>query len=405
MDSISEGLNWLGISSTEDAVYQKNNITRHSAVAMQLLDAGHAYRCYCSPEEIEAMRQQAQQEGRKPRYDGRCRNRAQPGEGPHVIRFRTPGSGSVTIKDRVQGKINFPNDELDDLVIVRADGSPTYHLAVVVDDNDMGVTEVIRGSDHLNNTPRQAHIIDAICANRPQYTHLPLLLAANGKPMSKRDKAADILQYREQGFLPQAVVNFLARLGWSHGDQEIFSMEQLQQLFSVDNVNRAPARCDLDKLRWLNQQHIMQLTTAEQETNLAEHLLKLGIKAEGVNTQELVQQLVTRNNTFADMAQAAVVFYRDPEIEEAAAEKHLTNETMPLLKELRISLQNTNWQKEDIHNAIQQVVEKNGIKFGKLAQAVRVAACGSTSSPPIDITLKLIGKEGTLRRLDKVLTA
>ena len=398
-DSIGQALLWLGMAPDGEVARQKDNAERHRQVAEQLLQAGRAYRCYCGPEELDKMRRQAEGEGRKPRYDGRCRSRKDAGDGPHVIRFRSPDGGSVTLRDRVQGEISFANDELDDLVIVRSDGSPTYHLAVVVDDSDMGVTEVIRGSDHLNNTPRQMHIVEAIGAEPPRYAHLPLLLAANGKPLSKRDKSADILEYREQGFLPQAMVNYLARLGWSHGDQEVFTPGQLQRLFSVDKVHAAPARCDPDKLHWINQQHITRLPPAEQGRHLAAHLASMGITAEGVDMELLLQQMVPRNDTFAKMARAAAVFYRDPEIDEAAASKHLTPDNKLLLQELLQELQGTDWQQDALHQALQQVVERHGIKFGKLAQAVRVAVCGGTASPPIDLTLLLVGKEGALRRL------
>ena len=401
--SIENALQWLGIVPDEEVVRQKGRADRHRQVAEQLLEAGRAYRCYCSPEEIGEMRKQAESEGRKPRYDGRCRDRKGGGDGPHVIRFRSPDGGSLMLRDRVQGEIRFANDELDDLVIVRSDGSPTYHLAVVVDDNDMGVTEVIRGSDHLNNTPRQMHIIEAIGAKLPQYAHLPLLLAANGKPLSKRDKSADILEYRQQGFLPQAMINYLARLGWSHGDQEIFSVEQLEQLFSVDKVHAAPARCDPDKLHWINQQHIMQLPSAEQGRLLTAQLAELGISAQGVDMELLLLQMVPRNDTFVKMAQAAAMFYRDPEVDQAAANKHLTPDNKLLLQELRQELQDADWQQEALHQALQQVVERHGVKFGKLAQAVRVAVCGSTASPPIDVTLLLVGRESALRRLDRAL--
>jgi glutamyl-tRNA synthetase len=407
VQSILQGMEWLGLNWDQGPIRQTERFDRYREVVQQLLDAGQAYRCYCSKEELGAMREQAMQRGDKPRYNGRCRDRKDPppaGVKP-VIRFRSPMEGNVLVDDVVRGRVAFSNSELDDLVIARADGTPTYHLTVVVDDIDMGVTHVIRGDDHLNNTPRQINILEALGASRPVYAHVPMILGPDGKRMSKRHGAMSVLQYRDEGFLPEALVNCLVRLGWSHGDQEIFTVAELIEKFDIQNLNKSAATFDADKLLWLNQHYIKH----GDATRLAE-LLRNQAKHQGLDLsngpapERVVIALKERAKTLADMVNGIRYFYQDLTDYDDQAAKHLQADAAAPLQALRDDLgELAEWREESIHAAVQRVAEQLELKLGKVAQPLRVAVTGSTVSPPIDVTLDLLGRDRTLARLDQAL--
>lgn len=407
VQSILEGMRWLGLDWDQGPFRQTERFDRYREVAEQLLQAGRAYRCYCSKEELEAMREQAMQRGKKPRYNGRCRDRSDPppaGVNP-VIRFRSPMEGNVVVDDVVRGRVAFSNSELDDLVIARADGTPTYHLTVVVDDIDMGVTHVIRGDDHLNNTPRQINILEALGAARPTYAHVPMILGPDGKRMSKRHGALSVLQYRDEGFLPEALVNYLVRLGWSHGDQEIFDLAELIEKFDIKQINKSAATFDADKLSWLNQHYIKHGDAARLGKLLREQLQSIGIDADsGPAPERVVIALQERAKTLTEMAASVRYLYEDFSGYEDKVEKHLDADAVTCLQALRDSLSTLPvWEQNGIHDRVQQVAEQLQLKLGKVAQPLRVAVTGGTVSPPIDVTLALLGRDRTLARIDGAL--
>lgn len=405
---ILEGMHWLGLDSDEGPFYQTQRLHRYKAVIQQLLDSCKAYYCYCSKQELEAMRAEAMARGEKPKYNGTCRSRKGPapaGIDP-VVRFRNPPDGEVVVKDLIQGRVVFQNGQLDDLIIARADGTPTYNLTVVVDDLDMSISHVIRGDDHLNNTPRQINLFDALGMVPPSYAHLPMILGPDGKKLSKRDAAASVLQYRDEGFLPEALLNYLVRLGWSHGDQEIFSVQEMVRLFDIRDVNRAAAALNPDKLLWLNQ-HYLKTGDSERLTTLLEHHLKaLGIATEhGPRTKELVEVQQARCKTLKEMAGQSRFFYEDfDDFDETAAKKQLRPVVLEPLVRLRACLASLpGWDNDAIHHAIDKVANEFGLKLGKIAQPLRVAVTGAAVSPSIDDTLRLIGRDRTLGRLDRAL--
>ena len=403
VEVITRGLAWLGLEHDGAALYQSQRTRHYRRAIERLLDTGHAYHCYCSREDLEAMRAEALRAGRKPRYDGRCRD-AKPretGRAP-VVRFKNPHSGAVVVDDLVQGRVEFSNTELDDLVIARSDGSPTYNLTVVVDDADLGITHVIRGDDHLNNTPRQINIFRALGQPPPSYAHLPLILDADGKKLSKREDAASVLQYRQQGYLPEALLNYLARLGWSHGDQEIFSISELVALFDITRVNKAAAALNPDKLAWLNQRYLRHSAAARIAPLLGEQLASLGIDVqEPPALLELAEVQQQRVSTVAEMAEQSRFFFQEPLAYDAAAvDKHLRPAALDLLRPVRDALSGLgDWRASTIHAALDDCAQRQAVKFGKLAQPLRVAVTGGRVSPSIDLTLQLLGKNKVLARL------
>lgn len=407
VDAILTGMQWVGLDWDEGPFYQSQRYDLYTAARDRLLDTGHAYHCYCTPEELEAMRAEQLAAGQNPRYDGRCRDRttARDGVDP-VIRFRTPDSGEIAVDDLVHGNVVFDNADLDDLVIVRSDGHPTYHFSVVVDDADMGITHVFRGDDHLKNTPRQMHIIDALGYQRPVYGHLPMILGADGARLSKRHGAVNVLEYREQGYLPQALLNYLARLGWSHGDQELFSLAELVQLFDVGAVHRSAARFDADKLTWLNQQYIMHEPAGTLVPGLRAHLEGEGLDpAAGPPLEAVVEAYRERARTLREMAEACWYLFRDfDRPDAAAAKKHLRPVIAEPLKAVRERLAGLeHWRRDMIHAAMHETAESCGLGFGKLGQPLRVALAGGPVSPPIDVTAELVGRDRALKRLDHAL--
>lgn len=407
VNAILEGMTWLGLEYDEGPFFQTHRFDRYKEVIQQLLDQGHAYHCYCSKEELDTMRAEQMERKEKPRYDGRCRHRQEPREGvAPVVRFCNPIEGEVVIDDIVRGRVVIKNAELDDLIIARSDGSPTYNLTVVVDDWDMQVDHVIRGDDHLNNTPRQINILRALGAAPPRYAHVPMILGSDGARLSKRHGAVSVMQYRDDGYLPEALLNYLVRLGWSHGDQEIFTMDEMIQLFDVDHINHSASTFNPDKLLWLNHHYLMHSDPAHVAHHLRYHLGRLGIDpSQGPEPAEVVLAQRERCKTLVEMAQASAFFYQDIQAyEEKAAKKHLTAASAPALAALREQLAAVaDWEKTALHEAVNGVAEQLGIKLGGVAQPLRVAVCGTSVSPPIDATLALLGREKTLARLQQAL--
>ncbi|MEJ2347546.1 MAG: glutamate--tRNA ligase [Gammaproteobacteria bacterium] len=407
VNAILEGMTWLGLEYDEGPIYQTDRFDRYREVIQRLVDSGRAYRCYCSKERLEALRAEQMANKEKPRYDGHCRHRTDAPEGePHVIRFKNPLEGSVVVEDLIRGRVVFENRELDDLIIARTDGTPTYNLTVVVDDMDMTITHVIRGDDHLNNTPRQINILKALGAEPPRYAHVPMILGADGKRLSKRHGAVSVMQYREEGYMPEALINYLVRLGWSHGDQEVFSVDEMIELFDVVDVNRAASAFNPDKLLWLNQHYIKSSDPAHVAHHLSWHLGKLGIDpAAGPDLVEVVQAQQERAKTLVEMAHNSVFFYRDFEAyDEKAAAKNLKPAVLDPLQDLRARLAGVEWTPEAIHAEVVAVAERHELKLGKIAQPLRVAVSGGAVSPPIDLTAYLVGRERTLARIDRALS-
>ncbi len=407
VNAILEGMTWLGLEYDEGPFYQTHRFDRYRALIQQLLDEDQAYHCYCSKAELDAMREAQIARKEKPRYDGRCRHRTAPLDGVSpVVRFRNPDTGSVIIEDLVKGTIVVRNSELDDLIIARSDGSPTYNFTVVVDDLDMRITHVIRGDDHVNNTPRQINILKALGAELPHYAHVPMILGADGARLSKRHGAVSVMQYRDDGFLPEAVLNYLVRLGWSHGDQEIFSLDQMIECFDIPDINHSASTFNPDKLLWLNHHYLMHGDPVHVAHHLRWHLGRLGIDpAEGPDPVAVVKAQRERNKTLVEMAESSAFFYREFEqYDDKAARKHLTPSAQPGLTLLRETLGALRpWVRESIHDLIAASAAALGMKMGGVAQPLRVAVTGAAVSPPIDLTLEILGQEKTLARLDRAI--
>lgn len=403
VQAILDAMAWLNLSYDEGPYYQTKRFDRYREVAEQLLKEGKAYRCYCSKERLDALRTQQMENKQKPRYDGHCRDLTTAQTGPYVIRFRNPLEGVVEFDDLIRGKLTFSNEELDDLIIARSDGTPTYNFTVVVDDWDMKVTHVIRGDDHVNNTPRQINILRALGATPPLYAHVSMILGSDGKRLSKRHGAVSVMQYRDEGYLPEALLNYLVRLGWSYGDQEIFSRDELIQLFDIKGINKAPAAFNPDKLLWLNQHYIKHSAPDRVATELAWHMQQLGIDvSQGPVLTDMVVAQAERAKTLREMAEKSRYFYEKVTYNADAIKKHITPDVIPALKALVQGFSDlSEWKKELIHQVIVDTAEKQMIKMGKIAQPLRIAVTGDTISPPIDVTLVLLGKEKTLSRLNQ----
>ena len=407
VQAILDGMTWLGLDYDEGPYFQTDRYDRYNEVIDQLIEAGHAYRCYCSRERLDEMREQAIAEKRKPRYDGTCRERtdAVAGVDP-VIRFKTPLEGKVVIDDLVKGKIEIDNTELDDLVIRRSDGNPTYNLTVVVDDMDMQITHVIRGDDHINNTPRQIHIFNALGAAVPAFAHLPMILGDDGKRMSKRHGAVSVMQYERDGILPDAMLNYLARLGWSHGDQEIFTMKELLNLFAIEDCQRSGSVFDKTKLLWVNQQHMATLSEEELGAALKSMLEMNAVStADGPAVSRVASVLKERAQSLAEMAEQAGIFYVDDvELDEKAAKKQLRPVAQPVLEAVHAKLAETDsWQAEVLKGVLENIAQDLEIGFGKIGQPLRVAITGSGASPDIGDTLELIGRQRSLARISSAI--
>ena len=408
LNVILEGMEWLGLDHDRDIVYQSQRTEKYEAVIQELLERDLAYYCYCTPEELEAMRKEAMSRGEKPRYNGKYRDLGRrPAEGDTpVVRFKNPLDGDVVIDDLIQGRVVISNRELDDLIIARSDGSPTYNLTVVVDDADMDVTHVIRGDDHLNNTPRQINIFNALGHDAPMYAHIPLILDPEGKKLSKRHGAASVLDYRDQGYLPEALLNYLVRLGWSHGDQEIFSVGEMTELFDIARVNKAAAALNPDKLAWLNQHYLRESKAERIACLLKRRLVELGVDVTGApDLKEVAGIQKERVKTVAEMADQSRFFYEEfAEYDETAAKKHLRPVALAPLRQVRETLAGLDaWDRESIHAAIDAAAEQQAVKFGKIAQPLRVAVTGGAVSPSIDVTLELLGRDRALSRLGRAI--
>ena len=409
VQAILDGMHWLGLDADEGPYYQTLRMDRYRQVAEDLFKAGKAYYAYESKDDIEAMRNAAMAKGEKPRYNGYYRDRNEPlrDDPNRVLRFKNPLSGSVVFDDKVKGRVEWSNDELDDLVLIRSDGFPTYNFAVVVDDIDMKIGQVIRGDDHVNNTPRQINIYHAMGAAVPEFAHLPMILGPDGHKLSKRHGAVGVMQYRDDGFLPHALLNYLVRLGWSHGDKEIFSREEMIELFDIADVNKSASRFDLDKLSWLNQQYLKNDDPLEIAPHFEWHLRAAGIDpAKGPDPVDVIVALRDRAKTLKEMADKARVWYAPLEhYDETAVAKHLKAPTArAALEAVHAKLAELGeWSVENVHGAIEAAAASIGEGMGKVAQPLRVALTGTQVSPSIDHTTFLAGRDEALRRIEAAL--
>jgi glutamyl-tRNA synthetase len=407
VNAILEGMTWLALEYDKGPFYQTDRMKRYREVIQSLLDQGRAYHCYCTKEELDALRAEQMARKEKPRYNGLCRSRTEPREGVSpVVRFRNPTEGQVVVNDLVRGRIVISNSELDDLIIARSDGSPTYNLTVVVDDLDMGVNHVIRGDDHINNTPRQINILEALGAEPPKYAHLPMILGPDGGRLSKRHGAVSVLQYRDDGFLPEALLNYLVRLGWSHGDQEIFSVDEMIELFDLSGINRSASTFNPEKLLWLNHHYLMNSDPAHVAHHLSWHLGRRGIDpTQGPDMVALVEVQRERCKTLVEMADESVFFYKDfAQYDEKAAKKNLKPASLDVLRVVHDELDKLDdWSSEPIHRVVLAVAEQLELKLGKVAQPLRVAVSGRAVSPAIDTTLALLGRGKTLERIRRAM--
>jgi glutamyl-tRNA synthetase len=407
IDAILEGMTWLGLDWDEGPYYQTKRFDRYHALIQQLLDEGKAYKCFMPAAELDAIREQQKANGEKPRYPGTWRERTDhPKDQPFAIRFKNPLEGVVTIKDHVRGTIEISNAELDDLIIQRSDGAPTYNFCVVVDDWDMGITHVVRGEDHINNTPRQINILEALGAPIPEYAHVSMILGDDGKKLSKRTNAVGVMEFRDQGYLPQALLNYLVRLGWSHGDQEIFSLEEMIETFTLDAIGQSASAFNTDKLIWLNQHYIKTLPASEVAQHANWYFEQLGIDTSaGPALESVITIQADRVKNLKELAEISQYFYQDYEqFDEKAAKKHLR----PVAKEALIKVKEKlaevkTWAPEPIQQAINQSAEELDVGMGKIGMPLRVAVTGGGNSPSLDVTLHLLNYEQVAQRIDKAL--
>jgi glutamyl-tRNA synthetase len=408
VQAILQGMEWLGLAHDEGPFYQMQRMDRYREVVKGMLEAGTAYLCYCSPEEVEAMRERMRAAGEKPRYDGTWR--PEPGktlppvpEGVKpVVRFKNPLDGEVTWHDVVKGQITIANKELDDLVIARPDGTPTYNFCVAVDDWDMKITHVLRGDDHVNNTPRQINILRALGAELPQYGHLPMILGPDGQKLSKRHGAVSVMEYPEQGYLPEAMLNYLARLGWSHGDDEIFSMQQFTEWFNLDHLTASAAQFNPEKLGWLNNHYIKQADNERLAGLARPKMEREGAVFDGAPPLAAVLGLMKeRTNTINELADAAMLFYREPKPDAALLAQHLTDAVRPALAQFAERLRDVEWTKPALSAMMKEVLAAHGLKMPQLAMPLRLLVTGQLQTPAIDAVLELFGRETVSARVSK----
>ncbi len=402
--AILDGMAWLGLDAEEGPFYQSERMDRYQKVADDLLEQGKAYRCRCSHERLENLRAAQMEAGEKPRYDGHCRELAHDGSEPFVLRFRTPKTGEVVFQDLVYGEIHIANDELDDLVLVRQDGVPTYNFAVVIDDWDMEITHVIRGDDHINNTPRQINIYHALNASLPIFAHLPMILGPDGKRLSKRHGAVNVMSFREEGYLPQALLNYLVRLGWSHGDQEIFSVEEMIQEFNLAHVSRSASAFDYDKLRWLNQHY---LKTLGHEDTLDEWLWQMHHQGldihQGPSWQKLQALQAPRFKTLKELVANSAYFYQDIDLNHEALLPFRSDSLQAAINDLIQGLSavaTEDWEGPVLMGIIKETAQKHDLKMPQLGQPLRIILTGSLNAPSLDGILELLGIQKTLKRLE-----
>lgn len=413
VDAIFEGMAWLGLHSDFEPVYQTQRFERYAQVIQQMLEDGQAYRCYCTREELDQLRADQMARKEKPRYDGRWRPEPgkvlpePPADVPPVIRFRNPMEGEVVVDDLIKGAMTFANTELDDLIIARADGTPTYNFCVVIDDWDMGITHVVRGDDHVNNTPRQINILKALGATPPHYAHVSMILGSDGAKLSKRHGALSVTEYRNMGFLPEALLNYLVRLGWSHGDQELFTREEMEQLFDFDAVSSSPSRFDMEKAWWVNHQYLKSASLDKVVPEFDWHLRRLALDpANGPALDNVIVAQRERCRSLVEMAEKSAFLFADlAGYNDKDAAKHFNAEAADVLDGLADRLQAVEtWETEALHAVVNAYADDKGLKLGKVAQPIRVAVVGMAISPPIDQTLWLLGRDRTLARLRAAVT-
>ena len=400
--AILDGMAWLGLDYDEGPFYQMQRLQRYHEVAEQLLRNNQAYHCYATKKELDEMREQQLAAGLKPKYDGRWRDSKQtpPTGVKPVIRFKNPLEGHVSFNDQVKSRITVANNELDDLVLLRSDGIPTYNFSVVLDDLDMNISHVIRGDDHVNNTPRQINILKALNATLPEYAHVPMILGANGERLSKRHGAVSVMQYQDDGYLPEALLNYLARLGWSHGDEEIFSREELIGWFDLSSISRSPAKFNPEKLHWINQQYLKKTDNAHLAELVVPFLNKDNCNISGgPNLTRVVDLLKERVNTIEELADAAVYFYRPLEPTDELKAQYFNTETESLLTDLIDKFNHIEWTRESIHQEIKIAAKNHDVKLPKIAMPLRVMITGEIHTPSIDAVLELLGREETLARI------
>jgi glutamyl-tRNA synthetase len=406
VQAILDAMQWLGLNYDEGPFYQMQRMDIYKTVIQTMLDNGTAYYCYCSKEELEALRASQMQQGLKPRYDGRWRPEAGktlpsiPKDISPVVRFKNPQTGVVTWDDLVKGRIEIANAELDDLIIARADGTPTYNFCVVVDDWEMGVTQVIRGDDHVNNTPRQINMLMALGATIPQYAHLSMILGDDGQKLSKRHGAVNVMQYREDGYLPEAILNYLARLGWSHGDAEIFNMQQFCEWFDLDHITSSAAQFNTEKLNWLNAHYIKVANMDALAGDITTRLAKMNVNMQAQpKLQDVLSLYRERVNNLNQLASDIAYFYRKPVMDQEVLKKHLTPEIQPFIKAMLIQLETTNWEAIEIHRVIESTIIDNKLTFPKVAMPLRVMLTGIAQSPDIAHVMAVLGQKETLARI------
>jgi len=410
VQAILDGMAWLDLQHDEGPYYQMQHMDRYKGVIQNMLDKGDAYYCYCSSAELETMREAQRARGEKPRYDGRWR--PEPGKllpvppnDTKVVRFRNPVGGSVVWNDLVKGRIEFANAELDDLIIARADGTPTYNFCVVVDDWDMQITHVIRGDDHVNNTPRQINILKALGATIPEYAHLSMILGDDGTKLSKRHGAVSVMQYRDEGYLPEAIINYLARLGWSHGDAEVFSRAQFVEWFDLNHITPSAAQFNTEKLRWLNQHYIKAADDVRLARLVQPFLERDGYDIKnGPDLADVCTLVKERAGTLHELAQAARLFYAHQTPRADLVAEHVTPDILPALRDLNTRFAGISWEKTAISIALKETLAAHGLKMPKLAMPVRVLVTGETHTPAIDATLALLGQARVIARIQAALT-
>ena len=407
VDAILQGMEWLGLDWDEGPFYQSDNFPLYREYVEKLLAAGKAYKCYCTAEELEAKREKAMAEGRKPKYDGTCRDLADQPDKPYVVRFKAPQDGVTAFHDLIKGPISFNNEELDDLIIQRTDGTPTYNFVVVVDDAAMGVTTVIRGDDHINNTPRQILLYEALGRPVPRFAHVPMILGADKTRLSKRHGATSVMAYRDMGFLPEAMINYLVRLGWSHGDEEIFTKDDLIEKFTIEAVGKSAGVFNPDKLLWLNAHYIKTGDTERLAGLLLPFLAERGVTpAPGTpSLPAVIKTLQERARTMLELADGAVFFYTpEPVFDEEAVAKHVKPETAGYLQRLAAALSGlADFSHDAIEAVFKEVCAELGIKMGQVGPGVRIALCGGTVSPSIYEVMEVLGKDDTCRRLERAI--
>ena len=403
VQAILDGMAWLGLEADEAPTFQSKREDRHRELIQKLLNEDKAYYCYCTKDELEQMREEQRAKKQKPMYDERCRKRTEPREGVEpVVRFKSPGRGKTAWDDLIKGRVAFANKELDDLIIARSDGTPTYNFVVVVDDLDMGITHCIRGDDHVNNTPRQIQIMEALGATPPVYAHAPMILGSDGARLSKRHGAVSVMAYRDEGYLPEALLNYLVRLGWSHGDQEIFTVEQMIEMFNIEQVQKGAGAFNPSKLAWTNHQHLQTMDPAKVLEHWKWHLDKAGVDlANGPDPIPVIKAQRERCKTLVEMTEKSLFFWAAPtEYVDKAVKKWLKGDAQTVLEDLHAQFSALNdWQPEAIQTIVHNIAEARELGLGKVAQPIRVAISGDAVSPPIDETLALLGKDQTVSRI------